>query len=56
VAAIHASAKHTVGDPVGVTLGSSARAGAQGRETTDERQAAQIMATLRLAQASRNRA
>jgi len=50
VDAIHASAKHTVSDPVGITLGSSAPAGDHGRETTDERQAAQIMAALRLAQ------
>jgi copper homeostasis protein len=54
VDAIHASAKHTVDDPVGIALGSSAPAGDQGRETTDERQAAQIMAALRLAQASRS--
>jgi len=56
VDAIHASAKHTVADPVGVALGSSAPAGDHGRETTDERQVAHIMAELRLAQAPRNRA
>jgi len=56
VDAVHASAKHTVSDPVGITLGSSAQAGDHGRETTDERQAALIMATLRLAPAPRNQA
>jgi len=52
VDAIHASAKQTISDPVGIALGSSAPAGDHGRETTDERQAAQIMAALRLAQTS----
>ncbi|WP_063763696.1 copper homeostasis protein CutC [Actinoplanes subtropicus] len=47
VDAIHASAKRTVSDPVGIALGSSAPAGEHGRETTDERQAAQIMAAMR---------
>ena len=53
VDAVHASAKHTVSDPVGITLGSSAPAGDHGRETTDERQAAQIMAALRPARSPR---
>ncbi|MFF5288716.1 copper homeostasis protein CutC [Paractinoplanes globisporus] len=53
VDAVHASAKHTVRDAVGITLGSSAPAGEQGRETTDEHEAARIMSALRAAAARR---
>jgi copper homeostasis protein len=47
VAAIHASAKHTVPEVVPVELGTAAGAGATGRETTDEAEAARILAALR---------
>jgi copper homeostasis protein len=47
VPAIHASAKRTVPSTVGVTLGTAARAGESGFETTDEEEAARIIAALR---------
>ncbi|MEV6846425.1 copper homeostasis protein CutC [Actinoplanes sp. NPDC051411] len=47
VPAIHASAKRTVPSAVGVTLGTAARAGESGFETTDEAAAARIIAALR---------
>ncbi|HEY0534556.1 MAG TPA: copper homeostasis protein CutC [Actinoplanes sp.] len=47
VPAIHASAKRTVPSTVGVTLGTAARAGENGFETTDEAEAARIIAALR---------
>lgn len=47
VPAIHASAKRTVPSTVGVTLGTAARAGESGFETTDENEAAQVIAALR---------
>ncbi|MCA2218116.1 copper homeostasis protein CutC [Jidongwangia harbinensis] len=47
VAAIHASAKRTVPDPVAVELGTAAGAGVTGRETTDEAEAERILAALR---------
>jgi copper homeostasis protein len=46
VPAVHASAKRTVPDSVGVALGTAAPAGGIGRETTDEAEAARIMAAL----------
>jgi copper homeostasis protein len=47
VPAIHASAKRTVPSAVGVTLGTAARAGEGGFETTDEAEAARFLAALR---------
>jgi copper homeostasis protein len=47
VPAIHASAKRTVPSTVGVTLGTAARAGESSFETTDEAEAARIIAALR---------
>jgi copper homeostasis protein len=47
VPAIHASAKRTVPSPVGVTLGTAARAGEGGFETTDEAEVARFLAALR---------
>lgn len=47
VPAIHASAKHTLPSTVGVTLGTAARAGDNGFETTGEAEAARIIAALR---------
>ncbi|WP_433832891.1 copper homeostasis protein CutC [Actinoplanes sp. CA-015351] len=47
VPAVHASAKRTVADTVGVGLGTAAPAGGSGRETTDEAQVAAILAALR---------
>lgn len=47
VPAVHASAKRTVPSTVGVTLGTAARAGESGFETTDEDEAARIIAALR---------
>lgn len=47
VDAVHASAKGTVADPAGVVLGSAAGAGATGRETTDEAEAAGMLAAVR---------
>ena len=46
VDAVHASAKRVVPDPVGVSLGTASPAGG-GRETTDEHEAARLMAALR---------
>ena len=46
VPAVHASAKRVVPDPVGFALGTAA-AGDAGRETTDEAEAAGIVAALR---------
>ena len=47
VPAVHASAKRTVPDEVGVTLGTAAPAGGNGRETTDEPEAARLLAAVR---------
>jgi copper homeostasis protein len=47
VPAIHASAKRAVPETVGVTLGTAARAGESSFETTDEAEAARIIAALR---------
>ena len=47
VPAIHASAKRTVPSTVGVTLGTAARAGENGFETTDEAEAARFLTALR---------
>jgi copper homeostasis protein len=47
VPAVHASAKRAVAETVGVTLGTAARAGETHFETTDEDEAARIMAALR---------
>jgi copper homeostasis protein len=47
VPAIHASAKRTVPSTVGVTLGTAARAGENGFETTDEAEAARFVTALR---------
>lgn len=47
VAAVHASAKRQVPDAVTVELGAAARAGAAGRESTDEDQAGRILAAVR---------
>jgi copper homeostasis protein len=47
VPAVHASAKRTVPSTVGVTLGTAARAGENGFETTDEHEAARFIAALR---------
>ena len=47
VPAIHASAKRTVADAVSVSLGTAAPAGGSGRETTDEDEAAEILAAVR---------
>jgi copper homeostasis protein len=47
VPAIHASAKRAVPVTVGVTLGTAARAGETHFETTDEQEAARILAALR---------
>ncbi|MGX6600967.1 copper homeostasis protein CutC [Micromonosporaceae bacterium Da 78-11] len=49
VPAVHASAKRTVPDAVGVDLGTAAPAGGTGRESTDEDEAARIIAALRAA-------
>jgi copper homeostasis protein len=49
VPAIHASAKRAVPETVGLTLGTAARAGESSFETTDEGEAAQIIAALRAA-------
>ncbi|MFI6076507.1 copper homeostasis protein CutC [Actinoplanes sp. NPDC051343] len=50
VPAIHASAKRTVPSTVGVTLGTAARAGENGFETTDEAEAARFVTALRAPQ------
>ncbi|MGK5682944.1 copper homeostasis protein CutC [Actinoplanes sp. URMC 104] len=47
VAAVHASAKQIVPDPVSVSLGTAAPAGGSGRETTDEDEAARILTAVR---------
>ena len=47
VPAIHAAAKRTVPSPVGVRLGTAARAGDSGFETTDEAGVARFLAALR---------
>jgi copper homeostasis protein len=47
VPAVHASAKRAVAEPGGITLGTAARAGETYFETTDEAEAARIMAALR---------
>ncbi|GAA2691988.1 copper homeostasis protein CutC [Actinoplanes palleronii] len=47
VAAVHASAKRIVPDPVAVELGAAARAGATGREGTDEQLAGLILDAVR---------
>jgi copper homeostasis protein len=46
VPAVHASAKRTIPDPVGVGLGTAAPAGDAGRETTDEDEARRILTAL----------
>ncbi len=48
VAAVHASAKHTVPDAAALTLGTAAQ-GQSGRETTDEHEVARMLAALRAA-------
>jgi copper homeostasis protein len=48
VAAVHASAKHTVPDAAALTLGTAAQ-GHSGRETTDEHEVARMLAALRAA-------
>ena len=47
VPAVHASAKRLVPDEVSVSLGTAAPAGGSGRETTDEDEAARILAAVR---------
>jgi copper homeostasis protein len=47
VPAIHASAKRTVPSPVGVTLGTAARAGESGFETTDEAEVERFITAVR---------
>jgi copper homeostasis protein len=49
VPAVHASAKRAVPETVGLTLGTAARAGESSFETTDEAEAARIVAALRAA-------
>jgi len=49
VPAVHASAKRAVAEAAGITLGTAARAGETFFETTDEDEAARIIAALRAA-------
>ena len=49
VPAVHASAKRIVPEAVGVSLGTAAPADGSGRETTDEDEAARILAMVRQA-------